>query len=123
MDDKNLIKPAHRDDIPLEAMQAFEAAMADQFPGFKVVCVGDIPGELPPEIQEKLEAIQILHARSFVEGRCIDCGRQMANPPPDASDDAAWDAWQPDEGWLHFTNGAGEVTAFQCPECDSREKD
>jgi hypothetical protein len=35
------IMALHRDDVPFEHMEEIEKALKEQYPGFKVQCVGD----------------------------------------------------------------------------------
>ena len=114
-------KLIHRDDIDAETMQGFEAKFAEMYPGFKVVCVGDSQGELPPHLAEVVEAIEAKHVQSLLIGTCLDCGKQMPDYPKRTEDMS--DNWKPAEGWRWFTDMAtGEISAWQCPECDQAEE-
>ena len=112
-------KLIHRDDIPMEVMQGFEAMLQEQYPGFKVVCAGDLPeGQVSEEVAESLKELEDHYRRSLVEGKCVDCGKQMENFPPDDDD------WEPPRGWGWFTDfGTGSPQAWQCPECDKAERE
>lgn len=107
------IRPINRDDVPPELLEQFEK-MANEA-GFKVICAGDIPGELPPEIQEAMNVLQKRHDDSMMNGTCLDCGANMPNYPPDNDD------WEPAEGWTWFTSN-DSIIAWQCPDCDAAEQ-
>lgn len=77
----------HRDDMPdglIEKLQELN-------PGMKVVCVGDVPGELPPKLKVLVDEVKKIHDESFINGACIDCGARMKNWPPLGDD------WKPDD--------------------------
>ena len=109
--------PTHRDDLEPEMIAKLEA----EFPGMKLVCMGDLPDDQVPEtVRELFEQVKMSHMESLVNGTCLDCGEKM----PDFPDDATMpDDWQPAEGWRWFTKtGTDEITAFQCPACDALEE-
>jgi len=45
---------------------------------------------------------------------CFDCGKPMPKYPTPQGD------WRPGKGWRWFNDSVGRVTAWQCPECDTR---
>jgi hypothetical protein len=102
----------HRDDLSPELISDLES----KFPGFKIVCTGDISEEqIPPEALAAFEAIEKKYAASFHFGTCVDCGMQMPNYP--ATVDEITDDWQPAEGWSWFEKQDVPV-AWQCPGCN-----
>lgn len=112
--------PIHRDDVPMDLSQEIERQFAESHPGMKVVFVGDLPGELPPEVAERVAAIERLHMESLFNGACLDCGAKMPNWPetPEGMDDT----WQPAPGWRLFTDmRTKEPSAWQCPACDTKD--
>jgi hypothetical protein len=114
------LEPIHRDDIPLEAMEKIERFVQEQFPGMKVKCAGDHPGELPEELKEQIELIEKAFKHSMMHGLCIDCGAQMPGYDSIATDDN----WEPVEGWRYFKLvSTGEPQGWQCPGCDQKENE
>jgi len=112
---KLLARLAHRDDMPYEVVEAMERVLAEQFPGMKLTFAGDVPGGPPPEILAKIARVEARLQRLLREGRCIECGVQMPDPPSkDMSED-----WRPADGWCWFTNEEDQVAAWQCPQCDA----
>lgn len=107
----------HRDDIPMDVMQAFEAHIAEKFPGFSVVCAGDIADRLPPELLEKLQQFEEKKLKSLVHGDCLWCGAHMPNYPDDASDFP--EGWSPAEGWGLMKDQNDEPMGWECPDCDN----
>lgn len=111
------MKPLHRDDIDASDMAEIEKLLQEQFPGMKVVCAGDNPGELPPGVAKAMASIEESHMLSLVNGTCIDCGAQM--PGYDQLDN---DDWKPADGWTWFVeHGTRNPTAWQCPACDAKD--
>jgi hypothetical protein len=76
------------------------------------------PDALPEGVAEMLQRIEERHARSLVEGRCLDCDKQMPNYPTTA---AGMETFQPEKGWTWFENN-GEICAWQCPDCDAKDE-
>jgi roadblock/LC7 domain-containing protein len=114
------LEPVHRDDIPMEAMEEIEKFIQDKFPGMKVICAGDTPGELPEELREQMQEIEAAFAHSMLHGLCIDCGAKMEGYEQITEKDD----WAPTAGWRYFTNVAtGEPQGWQCPECDRKEQE
>lgn len=104
----------HRDDIPMDVMEQIESQLHGLFPGFKVVCAGDIPSdELPAELGELHKAF----VESIVNGLCIDCGEKMPNYDPDNED------WQPEDGWQVLADMNDQPQCWQCPNCDAKENE
>ena len=112
----------HRDDVPMDIMEAFEKDMAVKYPGMKVICAGDYPGELPDNVKESIKNLQEMHDRSMEEGLCIDCGEKMPGYPDDAS--VIWGSkWNPADGWKFLECiRTKRPVAWQCPECDGTDK-
>lgn len=112
----------HRDDIPMEIMEGFVKDMSEKYPGMKVVCAGDYPGELPEEVVDAISHLQEMHNRSITEGMCIDCGERMPGYPEDAME--VWKpGWKPSEGWRWFEDvKTRRPVAWQCPKCDSEDE-
>lgn len=111
----------HRDDLPPEALEAFEAFIKEKFPGAKVVCAGDVPEHLLSErTKEVIASVEKRQQTSISEGRCFDCGKFMENWPP--SDDGKLP-----EGWHTMRKTTiddeeeGELMGFVCPECDRED--
>lgn len=105
----------HRDDLDADVAEEAVRALQEMYPGMKVVFAGDAPGGPPPEIQEKIDAIDKHMTDSLVKGQCFDCGLPIPNwPPPD--DDS--EDWKLSEGWSYYN--APNNTApgfFICPKC------
>ncbi len=123
--EKGFLGDIHRDDIDMDFMQEFEKAMKEKHgESTKVVCAGDISGELPPEVAEQIEAINEKMKETFLKGLCWDCGKQMPDwPPPE--DDEAFEKWDKTEGWSTLNSmidGQEEITGFVCPECTAEEE-
>jgi len=107
----------HRDDIPMDDWAEIEAKLGEIFPGKKIVCVGDNPGTIPPEVQAAINAVAEAHESFVLEGLCIDCGARMEDYPPDD-----WGDWDLQEGWRYFIDmNTQKISAYQCPECDAQD--
>lgn len=112
------MQPIHRDDVPMEVMEEFEKYIKEKFPGAKVTCAGDQPGELPPEVQEHMQAIEQLFQDSMLNGTCLDCGAQMPGYNPLEDD------WEPHPSWHYFKNTSDNTPmGWQCPACDAEERE
>ncbi len=112
------MQPIHRDDVPMEVMEEFEKFVQGRFPGMRVTCAGDQPGELPPEVQEHMNAIEQLFKDSMLNGTCLDCGAQMPDYNP------LDDNWEPHVDWHYFKNTSDNTPmGWQCPDCDAAERE
>ena len=101
----------HRDDIDFDVLERLQEA----FPGYRIVCMGDMPEEdIPERVKEAAAALDARYAESLANGLCIDCSKQFPNWPPADGDPIP-------DGWFVFTDTSGEPKAFQCPECDAKE--
>jgi hypothetical protein len=103
----------HRDDLPPELLEK----IAGQFPGMKVVCVGDVPSRrVPQNVLDELRRVKESHLRSLALGTCVDCGSVMPGYPP--PDQPLPKDWEPADEWLQLTDMAtGDLLCWQCPEC------
>lgn len=108
----------HRDDIDADLFASLEAKFQDLYPGFKVVCAGDKPGELPEEMAAVVNGLQAAMMDSMVNGTCLDCGTQMPGFPPEDTDEA-WEAFKIPEGWSYYKSLAGDGSGhFVCDRCE-----
>jgi len=107
-------KLAHRDDLPFEVAEAMTEELQKLHPGCEVRFAGD--GNLPKEIQEKIEKIAEKigqeNMRSIAELKCVDCGEKLPGNWPD--DDAEF----PD-GWAIYYDG-DEPQCLVCPKCEQK---
>lgn len=112
----SLVELAKMADVPPVILQELQKL----YPDSQVICVGDMPPDsLPAGVTAMLEEIEKKHARSLVEGRCLDCDKQMPNYPTTAD---AMDTFKPETGWTWFENN-GTICAWQCPDCDAKDKE
>lgn len=113
------MNPARRDDLPPKVLEQLQS----DFPGAKIVCIGDVPeDQVPEEVRQYFEEIVNYHEAMLLQGRCIDCGAKMPNFPDEPSQMP--EDWTPESGWKIFWQGEGETqkpVAFQCPECDKKD--
>jgi len=110
----------HRDDFDMNDVAAIEAELAKSFPGMKVVFAGDNTAEMPPEVQQQLDAIREQMDRAFFAGQCTDCGATIPDFRPRD------DNWTLPNGWRIFTakeNGEDIPVAWQCPDCDAKDNE
>jgi hypothetical protein len=115
-DDLMLMQLAKMDNVPPGVLEELQK----RHPRSQVICVGDVPPEsLPADVTTILKEIEKKHARSLVEGRCLDCDKQMPNYPTTAD---AMDTFKPETGWTWFENN-GTICAWQCPDCDVQDKE
>jgi hypothetical protein len=111
-----LVPLAKAENLPPVILEEFQK----RFPGMQIICAGDVPlDSLPPGMEQMLAQIEAKHERSLCEGRCLDCDKQMANYPTKPEE---MDTFKPEENWTWFTGNDGEVVAWQCPDCDAKEK-
>lgn len=110
------MKPIHRDDLPDDVIQGLES----QFPGMKIVCVGDIPeGSVTDELKDAIGEIESRFRTSIVNGTCVDCGAKIPGYP---TSDEEWDSFELPIDWRYFTDSSnGDPQGFQCPACDAKE--
>lgn len=112
----------HRDDLDMDVMAEFEAAIKEQFGDqFQVVCAGDVlEEELPPELLASFQKQREEEEWKFFHGKCIDCDAVMPNFSEVEKDD-----WHPAEGWKWFTDHKDEdkIVAWQCPQCDAADQE
>lgn len=109
---RKFVKPAHRDDLDNDVLDSLEK----EFPGFKIVCAGDLPGPIPPAVQAMLDELEAKFESSLRDGTCVDCGKVMPAYPP--TDDPSW---KPTKGWVWFSGPDGRFQSWQCPECDKTD--
>lgn len=110
------MNPIHRDDIDASDMAEIEKLLAEQYPGMKIVCAGDAPGELPPDVAAMMQQVERAHMESLANGTCIDCGAKMPDYDIERGD------WNPPEGWAWFyEHGTKNIAAWQCPACDAKD--
>ena len=107
------MKPIHRDDLDPEML----AMLQEKFPGFKIICAGDLPeDQITDRLKDAMAKIETKSSESVINGTCIDCGAVMPNYPPDSAD------WEPAEDWRYFTaHNREDIVAWQCPECDNKD--
>ena len=105
----------HRDDVPMDVAESIVADLQAMYPGYTVQFAGDSGN---PKAAEAAKQLGDELAKLLVEGRCMDCGRQMEGwPGAEMADD-----WRPNEGWCHFSDYNDELMGWQCPECDVDDK-
>ncbi len=116
----------HRDDIPLDVLAAFEAEMAEKYPGFKIQCAGDVPvDKLPPQVLAMQEMLDQRSKCSLADGRCFDCGAHIPTWPEEGTFP---EGWQLPEGWVTMRKAGinadepGELMGFICPPCDANDE-
>lgn len=113
------MQPLHRDDLPMELVEQLEKELAEKFPGVKLVCVGDVPGEMPPEIQALIDEANQKQYESLCHGTCFDCGAKMPDYPDNFQEIP--DDWRPPAGWKVLTEvGSGAPAGWICPPCDQK---
>jgi len=114
------LRLVNRDDLDMDVAEEVTAKLGEMFPGMKVVFAGDVP-QLPPNVQHAVDALRERHLQLMLQGRCIDCERQMPGWEElmeSDEDDAQWP-----QGWRTFTVlGSDELMGFQCPACDANEQ-
>lgn len=119
------IKPLHRDDVPYDHVEKIIQQLKEAEPGMELVFAGDVPpDQLPEEVKLAIEYINTQYQTSREEGRCVDCGGQMPGWPDEVID-VEKRTFNLPAGWQTFEMSGNEelgVAAFQCPDCDLKER-
>lgn len=114
----------HRDDFDFEEFQGIEAALQAEHPDTKVVCVGDIPGELSDELKDAIQKIDDLLEQELLEGKCHDCGNIIPGEWPPTVEEGQEQIDLP-EGWsFHAAVGPksdAPLGILICPNCDKEQ--
>lgn len=110
----------HRDDFDFEEFQKLEAKLLEEHPGAKVVCLGDIPGEMPEEIKQAMRELYDVLLQELVEGKCHDCGNKIPGEWPPEAEGVDVDLT---EGWVFLTamGSTPDLGILICPDCDANK--
>lgn len=114
----------HRDDVDIDMMEAIEAAVQEQFPGYKIRFTGDVPeDQLPPEVAHRMRKLQAAFSESLAEGCCWKCRKSIPGYEKwvERCDDGTDEPLPLPEGFGLIKQINGHPLAWECDDCDPGE--
>ena len=112
------MKPINRDDVPMGVAEEAVRLFKEMHPDRDVVFAGDLPDGPPPELLKAIEEYERARDEAFVNGLCMDCGKQQPGWTGEIPDD-----FKLPTGWHWFSDiRTKNPVGWICPECDALDE-
>lgn len=114
------VNTLHRDDLDYKVAEDIVEELQKEYPGCKIVFVGDVGEEIPKEVQESLLKVEKNMQNTLAKGVCYDCSERIPAKWPVEDDDHDW-SWP--KGWGIHTDLKGIPMFMTCGLCDPIEEE